>query len=644
MCGFAGWHNFDGSPSEGRILKRMIDAQRHRGPDDQGMRLFSHASRKSVAINCGNPHPDGAFEGALGFNRLSILDLSQGGHQPMLNADGSILLACNGEVYNAMDYRKSLQASGFAFRSTTDSEVLLYLYEKHGIDGMLSRINGMFAMVIVDLREGDIHVIRDHLGVKPLYWTTCGSTFLFASEAKSFLYHPSFRAELNVDHLDEYLSFRYVAGEGSLLKGVQQLRPGHRLCVSRNGVTLRRYWEIPDSPARLQVSDDVALEMGQRLLEKAVRSQLISDVPVGCQLSGGIDSSLVSLFAREHFAGAMQTFSIVFRDPEYSEESWISQAATTAGADSHSFLFTDESFFDTLDAASWHLDQPISHPNSLGIWLLAQKARESVTVLLSGEGADELFGGYGRFYFARVRPRIQRWLPLLRFIPGLGRRLERQAGGDATVNFICATLFQRPDLLLRLRPEADFRAVLPRRRAIFSEGNADDFGNCLKYEMQTHLVDLLVRQDKMTMAHSVENRVPFLDLDLVSFARSLPPDLLAADCVPFPSARMRGTKVLLKRIARRTFDARFVYRRKCGFGLPLPRYFADGRFACLMEERLLPGMARRGLVSAEVVRQWWKNLPNMPPGMAETLWVSIAFELWAQQFLDRPQAGTAGGV
>ena len=636
MCGIAGSFDLKGNAANPRILKAMADIQRHRGPDDQGLRLFSLRSATSSEVNVGADSPAQTFEGALGFNRLSILDLSEHGHQPMLNAAGNIILAFNGEIYNALDYRSELEKSGFQFRSHTDTEVILYLYEKYGIDGTLERLNGMFSIVIVDLRNKEIHIARDHLGIKPFYWTIVDSTVLFASEAKSFLAHPAFRPEVNSEYLDEYLAFRYVAGEGYLLKGVRQLRAGHCLRITNDGVSVRRYWQIPDGLEKKEISDADALDQVEDLFRKAVKSQLLSDVPVGCQLSGGIDSSLVSVFARSHFGADMQTFSVVFDDPKYSEEHWISIAANAAKADSHRYLFSERFFFETLDKASWHLDQPINHPNSLGIWLLAQKSRELVTVLLSGEGADEVFGGYPRFYYASLRSKISPWLPLLRMTPKLGGKLDRHFGGDDVDSFIGASLWQDPTLLRQLRPKADYERVLSRRREIFAEGQSDHLSNCLKYEMQTHMIDLLVRQDKMTMAHSLENRVPFLDLNLVKFARTLPARFLVGQSISVRDNRMRCTKVLLKDLARHTFDDKFVYRRKSGFSLPLGKYFSGKTFETLMEDRLLPGMTRRGLVETDVVRRLWKNLSKMPEPMSETFWITIALELWAQKFLDFP--------
>ena len=637
MCGIAGFVNLDGAPADARVLARMADVQRHRGPDDQGLGLFSLAGGSFHEVGEGRSRPDGLFEGALGFNRLKILDLSEHGHQPMANADGTVAIAFNGEIYNAFDYIPELKASGFRFHSRTDTEVILYLYEKFGLDGMLERLNGMFAIVIVDLRAHELHLVRDHLGIKPLYWTMAGSTLMFASEAKAFLSHPAFRAEIDAEVVDEYLAFRFVCGEHSLLKNVRQLRPGHCVRVTASGATVRRYWQVPDEE-KTEFSEAEAIDRLEMLLRNSVASQLLSDVKVGCQLSGGIDSSLVSVMARSGFAADMDTFSVVFDDPTFSEERWISVAANAAKADSHRFPLTPRFFFETLDRASWHMDQPMGHPNSLGIWLLGKRSRELVTVLLSGEGADEVFGGYTRFYYAGLRPKVSPWLSLLKMAPNIAHRLERQFGGDRVDTFIASSLFQRPDDVVGLRPEADFEQVMVRRRAIFDEGQSDHVSNCIKYEMQTYLVDLLLRQDKMTMAHSVENRVPFLDRNLVSFARKLPVRLLVSTQVARRNAAMRGTKVILKSLARRTFDDRFVYRPKSGFSLPLSEYFADRRFEVLMEERLLPGMRDRGLVNPDAVRQQWRALDRQPAGAAETLWISVALELWAQAFLNnRPE-------
>jgi asparagine synthase (glutamine-hydrolysing) len=549
---------------------------RHRGPDDRGTLCLSWRG--------------GAADTALGFHRLNILDLSAHGHQPMASADGSIALLFNGAIYNAFDFKPELESDGYRFRSATDTEVILALYERHGLDGMLDRLDGMFAMVIADTRTHTLHLVRDRFGIKPLYWTQCGNTVLFASESKAFLAHPGFRAEIDPAQIDEVLAFRYVAGEASLLKGVRHVRAGAHVTITPEGVSQRRYWTIPDNPDQSSLSREEAVDHLDDLLRRSVRSQLRSDVPVGCQLSGGIDSSLVAMRAR---TGA---FSIVIDDRIFNEERWIAVADSATGAAGHRFTFDESAFINALDAASWHMDQPISVPNSLALWMLAEQSRRDVTVLLSGEGADELFGGYARF--------------------------SRVIDDD----FILTTQFHSASRLAKLRPEADLRPAVDKRRALFQEGHADPLSNALKYEMQTHLVDLLMRQDKMMMAHGVESRVPFLDRKLVEFARTLPAGYLVNG-----SAR----KIVVKDLARRAFESTFVDRRKSGFNLPLGQYFRSARFVSLMEDRLLPGMAARGLVDVEVVRRWWRRALSAP-STTEGFWIPVAVELWAQQFIDRP--------
>jgi asparagine synthase (glutamine-hydrolysing) len=603
MCGIAGFVNLDGAPADTSVLGAMTDMIRHRGPDDRG----------TVCLSLRGGIPD-TPDTALGFHRLKILDLSARGRQPMTSADGSTTLLFNGEIHDAFDYKAELEGDGYRFRTGTDTEVVLALYERVGLERMLERLNGMFAIVIADTRRGAVHLLRDRVGIKPLYWAHCGTTVLFASEAKAFLAHPAFRAEIDPTEVDELLAFRYVAGEASVLKGVRHVQPGHRLTITPDGVRETRYWSIPDRPEKRRLSREDAVDHLDRLLRCSVQSQLRSDVNVGCQLSGGVDSSLVTLLARSRHRADLKAFSIVFDHPQFSEERWILAAAAAAGADSHRFVFDEAAFIGALDAASWHMDQPISHPNSLALWLLARRSRAHVTVLLSGEGADELFGGYARVYDAHTDNSSWR--------PGVN---------DPVDTFIRASQFHSDARLSKLRPGANLRPALDKRRALFEEGHADHLSNCLKYDMRTHLVDVLMRQDKMTMGHGVENRVPFLDRHVIEFARALPAEHLVGPSLP---AGVPGTKIVVKELARRSFDAAFVYRRKSAFNLPLAQYFRSGPFVALMEERLLPGMASRGLVDASVVRRWWRRALSAP-STTEGFWIPVALELWAEQFIDR---------
>ena len=606
MCGIAGFFNLDGAPADAGVLDAMTDLVRHRGPDDRGACCLS--------VRGGIP------DTALGFHRLEVIDLTTAGHQPLISPDGSTALLFNGEIYDLLDRRTELEREGYRFRTGTDTEVILALYEREGIERMLERVDGMFAIVIADTRRGVVHLVRDRLGIKPLYWAQLGTTVLFASEAKAFLAHPKFRAEIDPVEIDELLAFRYVAGEASLLKGVRHVRPGHRLAVATHGVTETRYWTIPDCTEKLRLSREDAVDRLDDLLGRSVHSQLRSDVSVGCQLSGGIDSSLVTVLASARRA-QLNAFSIVFDERQFSEEQWIAAAADVAGIASHRFVFDEAAFMGALEIASWHMDQPISHPNSLALWLLAGRSRDQATVLLSGEGADELFGGYARALDAHESITGQR----------------RSRVNDPIDSFIRASLFHSETRLSKLRPEANLRPALDKRRALFQEGGADHLSNCLKYDMQTHLVDLLVRQDKMMMAHGVENRVPFLDRHVIDFARALPAEHIVGCSSP---TGMPGTKIVVKALASRSFDEAFVFRRKSAFNLPLAQYFRSRPFVSLMEDCLLPGMAARGLVDVGVVRRWWRRALQAP-STTEGFWIPVALELWAQQFIDR--RGLASG-
>jgi len=610
MCGIAGFINLDGAPADARVLGAMTDMVRHRGPDDRG----------TVCVSLRGGPPDTA----LGFQRLRIFDVSARGHQPMTSPDGSIVLLFNGQIDNAFDTRAELLRAGVEFRTSTDTEVILALYQREGLERMLEHLDGMFAIVLVDLRNATVHLLRDRLGIKPLYWTQRGTTLLFASEAKAFLAHPTFSAEIDPAQVDELLAFRYVAGAASLLKGVRQVQPGHRLTITPGTartpgtVTDTRYWSIPDHSEKRPLSLDGAVDRLEHLLGRSVQSQLQSDVNVGCQLSGGVDSSLITATARAYRNDDLHAFSIVFSEPRFSEEPWILSAAAAAGAVSHRFVFDDATFLAALDTASWHMDQPIGHPNALALWELARRSREQATVLLSGEGSDELFGGYARADSAQ------------RDAQAMSSHASPTQVKDPVDAFIRAAQFHSEARLSKLRPSADLRPALEKRRALFDQGKADHLSNCLKYDMQTHLVDLLGRQDRMTMAHGIETRVPWLDRQLIEFARGLP----AAHLVQTESAADAAvTKVVVKSLARRRFDAAFVYRRKSAFNLPLAQYFRSTAFVQLMEDDMLPGMASRGLVDVNVVRRWWRRALSAP-STTEAFWSTIALELWAQQSID----------
>lgn len=630
MCGLIGVLHVDGARVDAHALQSMTDAQRHRGPDDRGAVVFSLRRRAWADAPVGCPVV-GDFEGGLGFTRLSIIDLSPHGHQPMISNGGGVLLAFNGEIYNAVEYRHELEAYGCTFRGHSDTEVILYLYERYGLEGTLARLNGMFALAIVDLRAQRVFLARDRFGIKPLYWYRRGNVVLFASEVKAFRHHPHFEARVDANHVAEYLAFRYCAGDRFLLENVKQVEPGSWVELSESTIQVRRYWSLPASrPESGQRFASAVSELSARLSE-SVRMQLMSDVPVGCQLSGGIDSSLVTAFAKQHRSEStqLQAFSIVVDDEHLSEERWIDEAARRVNVICNKFRMREGDFLNRIERATWHLDQPLNHPNSVGIYYLAERSRRDVTVLLSGEGADELLGGYARYFRSMFHPVLNALEPVARLLPGrprLSSFVQDRVGWS-----ICASSYSPDQVLRRVSVYADLAKAVEVRRAMFP-ADGSFLRRSLNYELATHLVDLLVRQDKMTMAHSLENRVPFLDHTLVEYVATLPDAFLVGRRFASRNVEMRNVKRVLKKLAERFFASEFVYREKCGFGVPLARFMAGAAMRSLIGDVVLPRARDHGLFDANAVRQLLVQ-PSIP-GHAEVVWSCVALGLWVHQFVN----------
>jgi asparagine synthase (glutamine-hydrolysing) len=555
----------------------------------------------------------------------------------MVNPEGSIIIVFNGEIYNAFDFRDELIAKGYQFRSRTDTEVLLYLYQEYGVEGMLKRINGMFAIVICDLAQKRIHLIRDRVGIKPLYFYTKDNLILFASEIKSFYAHPEFEPVLESANLDEYFLFRYCASDRQLLKGVRSVPPASILTITADGYSLDKYWEFAENKP-LQSANGSVVDQLESALRSSVQRQLQSDVELGCQLSGGIDSSLVAMMAAEEAGDDLHAISIIFRDAGFSEERYVDQVSDRYQINSHKYHLDEQFFLDHLTKATWHLDQPLNHLNSIGIFLLAKHAKEWMTVLLSGEGADELLGGYSRYAFAHGQYRSVARLvsPLVSKLPNtISSKFEARFGRNPHLSredwFISSTSYVSPHLLHRLKPEADIESTLDLRRVLFDSSGDDFVKNCMKYDLRTYLVDLLIRQDKMTMAYSVENRVPFLDNEILDLWSTIPSTSLVKPAVIRESF---ATKLPLKQIAEKYFGRDFAYRRKMGFGIPIRSFLSSQPFKEMMEDLILPGIRSRGIISANAFEAWWRQFPSFGPVEAESFWIFVAFELWCHVFLD----------
>jgi asparagine synthase (glutamine-hydrolysing) len=636
MCGFTGFINLDYQPLNSRVLKAMTDIQEHRGPDDQGMVGFSLFKDLKVDVIDNEMAEFSYLHAGIGFNRLSILDLSKNGHQPMISHCGNYILAYNGETYNALSFRDDLIAKGHPIKSRTDSEVILYLYIEYGIDKMLEMLNGMFAFIIVDLKQSKSFIVRDQLGIKPMYIYKTPSVFMFSSEIKSFTKHPEFKAELNTNHLDEYLLFRYCAHDRTLYKDVKQVPPGHYYEVSEDEVKVKEYWSYKMVDERdINLKD--AVELLDTTFKDSIKSQLMSDVLVGCQLSGGIDSSLVTTYAREFFNANMDTFSIVFSDKKYSEEEFINYVTNHTNSDSHRYQYSNQYAFENFFKATWHLDQPISIPNTLGIKRLAERAKENVTVLLSGEGADELFGGYSSYHDLSCRFNMN--MKSYAKMPVIGNKIQNKYDLTQTLEdfFVMSSSAMSLKDFKTFSIANDIESVLAQRKELFPKD-----GNIIKrasaYNLKTYMVDLLNRQDKMTMAHSVENRVPFLDKNMVELVASLPSELLVKKCSDIRHLNKPNTytKHILKELAVKRFNTDFVYRKKSGFPLPLKDLFLKTKMNELIEDQLLTGIKSRGVFNFDAVSKIWnKKNTEFSKSDIKNLWMFFAFETWAQLFLDQ---------
>lgn len=611
MCGICGIFQMSGGAAvaEGD-LEAMNATLRHRGPDDSGTRVLA------------------AGRVGLGNRRLAILDLSPAGHQPMSNEDGSVWIAYNGEVYNFAELRRELEGRGHVFRSHTDTEVLLHLYEELG-EGLVARLRGMFAFAIWDERRSRLLLARDRLGVKPLYYAVCDGALVFGSEIKALLASGRLRPALNRAALAEYLALGFVAPPATLFTGICKLEPGHLLSAGQDGIQIQRYWDVyQDTVPLAGRSEAEYVDLILAKLEEAVRIRLVADVPVGVFLSGGIDSSLIAALASRAGSGPVKTFTLGFKDhPEYNELAYARRVAAYLGAEAHEVLIGPDDVRAFFARFVQFQEEPVPNPIWFATYFVSQLARDAgVIVVLSGDGGDELYAGYNRWMeFLRLHRRGWRQFEAMpqpvRALAGTAAlRLVRQENKRELVRrgiageelFWGGTAFKPSQLTHmlapELRPNGKLWQELPlaRWRRTFTDGEGGPFGEYLEWMSYaslkgTLLEDFLMRLDKMGMAASIEGRVPFLDHEFVALSMSIP-----------PGAKYPGytTKHLLRQAARRLLPADVVDRRKTGFCAPVESWLgtsfgpqlAEGLLMLQERERVfeqpwleqLAGRARRG--------------------------------------------------
>jgi asparagine synthase (glutamine-hydrolysing) len=632
MCGITGWASLDARtpPPDGatQLLHSMCERMTHRGPDSEGLMVKTGVG--------------------LGMRRLAIIDL-QTGEQPALSEDGQVAVILNGEIYNYQSLRAQLEERGHHFRSASDTEVLPHLYEEYG-RGMVEHLNGMFAFALWDARRRLLLIARDRFGEKPLYWGVFEGTLLFASEPKVLLAHPMVRPSLNLDALRQYLSFDYVPAPLSIYEGIQKLTAAHTLTLEDGRIDIQPYWRL-SYKKRVPVPTEVeAAEHLRELLADAVRMRLVSDVPLGVLLSGGVDSSTVAAMAVRASSEAVKTFSISFAESSYDESAYARAVAKFLGTDHHEErLSVDLAANLVSEIGSW-MDEPLSDPSLVPTYLLSRFTRRHVTVALGGDGGDEIFAGYPMYWghglaslYARVPRILRRSLVerIVRHLPVKTKNLSFDfkarrfiAGSDQDTvarHHIWFGSFTPAEQHTLLTPEVenvtDGDVYARARRMLEEECDAEDTVERMQ-SLDTRLYlaeDILTKVDRASMAVSLEVRAPFLDPRVAEYAASLP-----------VSYKLRGrkSKYILKRAVAPLLPPFVTRRGKKGFGVPVAEWL-KGRLRPLARDLLSPERLRRaGLFDADYVMRLQDEHERGQANHRKLLWTLLMFEIWHESFIE----------
>jgi asparagine synthase (glutamine-hydrolysing) len=643
MCGICGIAVSSRSPLTVRTdtVVRMRDVLTHRGPDESGLFIDNGIG--------------------LGHRRLSIVDVARG-HQPMASDDGNLQLIYNGEVYNHPSLSADLQAAGVTYTTHCDTETVLRLFERERTRAPL-RLRGMFAFAIWDRRRRELFLARDRLGVKPLYYAlTDDGSLIFGSEIKSVLASGVIQPEMNFAAFPDYLANHAPSGEETLFRGIKRLLPGHTLLWRDGQVVIDRYWDLSfaanDSEAHRSEADMVA-DYHDRLRE-AVKMRLMADVPLGCFLSGGIDSAAITALMTELTGGGVKTFSVAFAEREANELEYARMVATRFRTDHHEVVVKPSEFFESLPSLLWHEDEPLAHPSSIPLYFVSKLAVEQVKVVLTGEGSDETLAGYGRYRTTVFNLSLGRlWESLggshlrgatrglMRMLPRtahLRHQLERTflnlPADLPTLYFDNFAVFSREQQsqLLSAETRARVRGTDPYAiiRSYLAQTDAKSLLDELLYaDTKTYLHELLMKQDQMSMAASIESRVPFLDHPLMEFAARLP-----------QSMKLRGltTKYVLRQAMKGVLPDPILRRRKMGFPVPIGRWLA-GEYRHLLDEYVLgPRATERGVFDETFVRELVARHEHGEGNHAERLWALMNYELWQRLFIDGESVEDASAV
>jgi len=626
MCGIVGLVRNNGKAIDEQLLSRMCDAIRHRGPDDDGFYVNG---------------PVG-----LGMRRLAIIDLKSG-KQPIHNQDRSSWIVFNGEIYNYLELREKLEKLGHTFYTNSDTEAIVHAYDQYGAD-CPKHLRGMFAFAIWNETNQELFLARDRVGKKPLLYAQIEGDLVFGSEFSSLLLHPQISRDVNLEALDHYLSFMCIPAPMTAYRAIRKLEPGNWLRWRKGEVTTERYWK-PDFSKKLKIDEQEAGEQTVEILRDAVRCRLMSEVPLGAFLSGGIDSSAVVALMSQESSERIKTFSIGFDEQDFSELHHARRVAEHVGADHHEFVVRPDAV-EVLPLLVEHYGEPYADSSAVPTYYVARETRKHVTVALNGDGGDESFAGYERYAAMQLAERYRKLPSFLResVIQEVVARVPASELGRGRVKafkrFVQAASLPKVDRYMRwmstfnsdlktslysdsFRQELRGNQPVDLLRPWFAHVNGSGIVDAaLQADIMTYLPnDLLVKVDIATMAVSLEARSPFLDHHLIEFAASLPEKF-----------KLRGltTKYLLKKILRKLLPSENISRRKMGFGVPIGHWFRGTMQPFLREVLLSERAVSRGLFKPEVVRSLIDQHARSERDHSHQLWTFLMLELWFQRFID----------
>ena len=634
MCGIYGYVSSRGG-IQPEILRRMGDTLRHRGPDDEG-EWIRHSEELAVA---------------LGHKRLSIIDLTSAAKQPISDEDGKIWLTYNGEIYNFRELRSELAAKGHTFKSTSDGEIIVHLYEEMGA-ACLERLKGMFAFALWDKTQQSLFLARDRIGKKPLHYAIDDGGIAFASEIKALLKHPQVVKEIDLSALNKYLTFEYVPAPATIFKSIKKLEPGHYLSYQNGKSEIKKYWDIPlaDYPIGFKTEDEYAEEL-RDILERAVRSRLVADVPVGVFLSGGIDSGVIAALAAKANR-KIECFSIGFDEPSFDESSHAKSIAKALGLNHRLKIFNTREMLDNLDELPNFLDEPLADASILPSYLLSKVASERLKVALSGDGGDELFAGYPTYQAHRIITyydllpetlknsvkALAAWLPVSHGNISTDFKIKqflRGAGVSPEIRFFMwmgsFTESEKKGLL-----SSDVRAALAHENTyedvfayIRESGLNKDLERILYLSMKLYLQDdILVKVDRAAMANGLEVRCPLLDQELVEFACRLPMQY-----------KLHGlkTKYLLKKAAAGILPDSIINRKKKGFGIPISKWLTGELKSYMLDYLGEERIKRQGYFNYPYIKGLIDDHLHKRKDHRKLLWTLLIFQIWHDRVFENPR-------